>query len=325
MPLAATAIHGITPRTADRHPRNHAAHGRPPSTESRRARPTAIRESRRADGPRAADGRHCISGTLCHKRRVGTLAGKHALILGVANERSIAWAISRALSAEGARCGLTYVGESLERRVRPLAESIGADVLGSCDVTRDAEIDDLLASVRSQWGRLDVLVHAIAFAQREDLMGRFVDTKRDGFRVALDISAYSLVALTRAALPLLAQTEGSVLTLTYAGSERVFPNYNVMGVAKAALESAVRYLAADVGPEGVRVNAISAGPIKTLSAAGIRGFREMLKVAEARAPLRRNVSADDVGRLAAAVVGPAGRGITGQVLYADAGLSILGA
>lgn len=245
-------------------------------------------------------------------------------MLGVANERSIAWAIAQALASEGAHLGLTYVGETLERRVRPLAEKIGADVLGSCDVTDDAQIDQLFEEVQKQWGQLDVLVHAIAFANRDDLTGRFVDTGRDGFRLALDVSAYSLVALTRAALPLLSQSDGSVLTLTFAGSERVFPNYNVMGVAKAALESSVRYLAADVGPEGVRVNAISAGPIKTLSAAGIRNFRDMLHVAEARAPLQRNVTADDVGQLAAALAGPAGRGITGQVLYADAGLSILG-
>lgn len=255
---------------------------------------------------------------------MGTLSGKRALVLGVANERSIAWGIAQALSAEGAQIGLTYVGESLERRVRPLAAKIGADVLGGCDVTDDAQIERLFADLSDQWGRLDVLVHAIAFAQREDLTGRFVDTSREGFRLALDVSAYSLVALTRAALPLLAAQQGSVLTLSFAGSERVFPNYNVMGVAKAALESAVRYLANDVGPDGVRVNAISAGPIKTLSSAGIRNIRDMLHVAEERAPLRRNVTTDDVGQLAAALCGPAGRGITGQVLYADAGLSVLG-
>lgn len=252
------------------------------------------------------------------------LSGKRALVLGVANERSIAWAIARALASEGAHLGLTYVGDSLERRVRPLAEKIGADVLGSCDVTDDTQIETLFSEVKNQWGQLDVLVHAIAFAQRDDLKGRFVDTGREGFRLALDVSAYSLVALSRAALPLLSETDGTILTLTFAGSERVFPNYNVMGVAKAALESSVRYLAADLGPDGVRVNAISAGPIKTLSAVGIGNFREMLHVAEARAPLQRTVTADDVAQLALALSGPAGRGITGQVLYADAGLSILG-
>jgi enoyl-[acyl-carrier protein] reductase I len=256
---------------------------------------------------------------------MGQLDGKRALVLGVANERSIAWAISRALAAEGARIGLTYVGESIERRVRPLAEELGADVLGACDVTSDADIDHLAEDVEKRWGSLDVLVHALAFARREDLMGRFLDTGREGFRLALDVSAYSLVGLCRATLPLFrAAGGGSVLTLTFAGSERVFPNYNVMGVAKAALEASVRYLAADLGPEGIRVNAISAGPIKTLSAAGIRNFRDMLHVAEARAPLKRNVSADDVGRFAATLAGPAGGAITGQVLYVDAGLSILG-
>lgn len=255
---------------------------------------------------------------------MGSLSGKHALVLGVANERSIAWGIAQALASEGAQVGLTYVGESLERRVRPLAEKIGADVLGECDVTNDAQIEQLFGRVEAEWGQLDVLVHAIAFAQRDDLMGRFVDTGREGFRLALDVSAYSLVAVTRAGLPLLAKAGGSVLTLTFAGSERVFPNYNVMGVAKAALESTVRYLAADVGPDGVRVNAISAGPIKTLSAAGIRNFRDMLHIAEERAPLRRNVEPADVGALAASLAGPAGHGVTGQVLYADAGLSILG-
>lgn len=255
---------------------------------------------------------------------MASLSGKRALVLGVANERSIAWAIAQALTREGAHVGLTYVGASLERRVRPLAEQIGADVLGECDVTDDAQIEQLFERVRENWGQLDVLVHAIAFARREDLMGRFVDTPREGFRLALDVSAYSLVALTRTALPLLSASGGCVLTLSFAGSERVFPNYNVMGVAKAALESAVRYLAADVGPEGVRVNAISAGPIKTLSAAGIRNLRDMLKVAEARAPLRRNVDTSDIGELAVALAGPAGRSVTGQVLYADAGLSVLG-
>ena len=255
---------------------------------------------------------------------MGTLEGKRALVLGVANERSIAWGIARALADEGARVGLTYVGDSLERRVRPLAEKIGADVLGNCDVTDDAQIEATAGRVESQWGQLDILVHAIAFAQREDLTGRFVDTGREGFRLALDVSAYSLVALTRAFLPMLSPSQGSILTLSFAGSERVFPNYNVMGVAKAALESAVRYLAADIGPEGVRINAISAGPIKTLSAAGIRNFRDMLNVAGQRAPMRRNVDTDDIGKLAASLSGPAGRGITGQVIHADSGLSILG-
>jgi len=253
------------------------------------------------------------------------LEGKRALVVGVANERSIAWGIAQALAREGARLAFTYVGESIERRVRPLAESLGADVVAPCDVTDDAQIDALVAELDRRWDGLDVLVHAVAFANREDLSGRFVDTSREGFRLALDVSAYSLVGLTRAALPLMERAGGgSVLTLTFAGSERVFPNYNVMGVAKAALESSVRYLAAELGPAGIRVNAISAGPIKTLSASGVKNFRDMLHYAAERAPLRRNVTTDDVGALALALVGPAGAGITGQVLYVDAGLSVLG-
>ena len=246
-------------------------------------------------------------------------------MLGVANERSIAWAIARALAREGARLGLTYVGEALERRVRPLAAEIGAELVLPCDVADDAQIDALFAEVGRSWGGLDVLVHAIAFANRDDLAGRFVETGREGFRLALDVSAYSLVALARGALPLFREAGGgSIVTLTFAGSERVFPNYNVMGVAKAALEATVRYLAADVGRDGVRVNAISAGPIKTLSAAGIRNFRDMLHVAEERAPLGRNVSAEDVAEMAVALLGPSGAMVTGQVVYVDAGLSILG-
>ena len=252
-----------------------------------------------------------------------SLEGKRALVIGVANERSIAWGIAQALQREGARLGFTFLGDALERRVRPLAESVGADLIAPCDVSDDAQIGALFAEVDRVWGGLDILIHAVAFANRDDLSGRFVDTPRDGFRLALDVSAYSLVAVTRAAEPRM-KDGGTVLTLTFAGSERVFPNYNVMGVAKAALEASMRYLAADVGPSGIRVNAISAGPIKTLSAAGIHGFRDMLHVAEARAPLRRNVSQSDVGELAVALCGPAGAGVTGQVLYVDAGLSILG-
>ncbi len=256
---------------------------------------------------------------------MSSLAGRRALVLGVANERSIAWAISRTLAREGATVGLTYVGESIERRVRPLAAEIGSDLVLPCDVSDDSQIAALFDEVKARWGKLDVLVHAIAFANRDDLQGRFVDTGRSGFHLALDVSVYSLVALARGALPLLKEAGGgAVLTLSFAGSQRVFPNYNVMGVAKSALESAVRYLAADLGPDGVRVNAISAGPIKTLSAAGIRNFRDMLHVAEERAPLRRNVAAEDVAELAALLAGPGGAAITGQVVYVDAGLSILG-
>ncbi len=254
---------------------------------------------------------------------MSSLSGKRALVVGVANERSIAWGIAQALAREGARMGFTFLGEALERRVRPLAESVGAELIEPCDVGEDAQIEQLFAAVDRTWGGLDVLIHAVAFANRDDLSGRFVDTSRAGFHLALDVSAYSLVALVREALPRMA-SGGTVLTLTFAGSERVFPNYNVMGVAKAALEASVRYLAVEAGASGVRVNAISAGPIKTLSAAGIAGFRQMLHVAEERAPLKRNVTTGDVGELAVALAGPAGAGITGQVVYLDAGLSILG-
>ncbi|HEY8514349.1 MAG TPA: enoyl-ACP reductase [Candidatus Binatia bacterium] len=251
------------------------------------------------------------------------LEGARALVIGVANERSIAWGIAQALAREGARLGFTYLGETLERRVRPLAESLSADLIAPCDVQDDAQIDALFAEVDRVWGGLDVLIHAVAFANREDLSGRFLDTSRQGFHLALDVSAYSLVALARASAPRM-KNGGSILTLSFAGSQRVFPNYNVMGVAKAALEAEVRYLAAELGESGIRVNAISAGPIKTLSAAGIKGFRDMLHYAGERSPLKRNVSLEDVAGMALALVGPGGAGVTGQVIYVDAGLSILG-
>lgn len=254
-----------------------------------------------------------------------SLEGKRALVLGVANERSIAWGITRKLAAEGADVALTYLGDTLEKRVRPLAEKVGADLVLPCDASQDDQIESMYQTIREKWGGLDILVHAIAFADREDLTGRFVDTSREGFRLALDISAYSLVALARGAHPLMTSAGGgSIITLTFDGSQRVFPNYNVMGVAKAALESATRYLAADLGADNIRVNAVSPGPIKTLSAAGIRNFRDMLKISEARSPLGRNISSDDVAELCALLASDGGAGITGQVLKVDAGLSILG-
>jgi len=251
------------------------------------------------------------------------LAGKRALIFGVANERSIAWGIAEALHSAGARLGFTYLGEALEKRVRPLAEGIGADLIVPCDVTKEDEIKATFQKAAEVWGGLDILIHAVAFANREDLEGRFVDTSRAGFLTALEISAYSLVALAREAEPLM-QDGGSIVTLTYYGSEKVVPNYNVMGVAKAALESSVRYLANDLGPKGIRVNAISAGPIKTLAASGIRGFRGILGVAEERAPLRRNVTQREVGNTALYLCSEWGAGVTGETLYVDAGLNILG-
>jgi enoyl-[acyl-carrier protein] reductase I len=249
---------------------------------------------------------------------------KRALIFGVANERSIAWGISQALHAHGARLGFTFQGEVMEKRVRPLAESVGSDLILSCDVTSDDQIATVFEQVREKWGGLDVLVHSVAFANREDLDGRFIDTSRKGFLTALDISAYSLVSLARAAEPLLAESRGSIITLTYYGSEKVVQNYNVMGVAKAALEAAVRYLAAELGPSGVRVNAISAGPIKTLAAAGIKGFRGILGFAAEKAPLRRNVTLEDVAGTAIFLLSDLGAGVTGEVVHVDSGYNILG-
>ena len=251
--------------------------------------------------------------------------GKRALVFGVANERSIAWGITQALQAGGCTdFAFTYAGEVLEKRVRPLAEGIGAKLILPCDVTNDAQVEDVFRSVSQLWDGVDVLIHSIAFANREDLEGRFLDTTRAGFLTAMDISVYSLVSLARHAAPLLAPRKGSILTLTYFGSEKVVPNYNVMGVAKAALEATVRYLASDLGPEGVRVNAISAGPIKTLAAAGIKGFKGMLGYAEERAPLRRGVTQAEVGNTGAFLLSELASGITGEVVHVDAGYNIMG-
>jgi len=254
---------------------------------------------------------------------MSSLQGKTALIFGVANDRSIAWGIAQAFHAAGATLAFSYAAENLEKRVRPLAESLGSDFIEQCDVGDDAAIDAVMAKVKERYGAIDILVHAIAFANREDLTGRFVDTSRDGFLLAHNISVYSLLGLTRAALPLM-PNGGSVITLTYYGSEKVMPHYNVMGVAKASLEATVRYLAADLGPEGVRVNAISAGPIRTLAASGIGGFRDFQKAAASAAPLRRNVTIEEVGAAAAFLCSGAASGITGEVLYVDAGFNILG-
>lgn len=251
------------------------------------------------------------------------LEGKKGLVFGIANHRSIAWGIAQALHAHGAELGFSYGLPQLEKRVRPLAESLGVELVEKCDVTKDEEIEEVFEKAAEAFGEIDILVHAIAYAQQEDLTGRFVDTSREGFKVALDVSAYSLVALTHAALPLM-PNGGSVLTMTYYGAEKAVPHYNVMGVAKAALEASVRYLAADLGPDNVRVNAISAGPIKTLSAAGISGFRKMLHYVEERAPLRRNVDQEEVGKTALWLCSDLSSGVTGEVVYVDAGYHILG-
>ncbi len=253
------------------------------------------------------------------------MAGKRVLVFGVANERSIAWGITQAFRGEGARIALTFQGEALERRVRPLAEEVGAELVLPCDVAVDGQIAAVFDAVRERWGGLDVLVHAIAYARREDMEGRFVDTSRAGFAQALDVSVYSLVALAHAAEPLFRESGGSILTLTYYGAEKVVTNYNVMGVAKAGLEATIRYLAAELGPRGIRVNGISAGPIRTLAAAGgVRGLRTMMALVEERAPLRRNVSPADVGSAALYLCSDLGAGTTGEVLHVDSGFNIIG-
>ncbi len=251
------------------------------------------------------------------------LEGRKALIFGVANDHSIAWGIARALHAEGATLGFSSVEGLIDRRVRPLADRLGSTFVEPCDVQDDAQIQRVFHRWGEAYGELDILVHALAFARREDLEGTFVDTSREGFALALDVSAYSLVALTRHALPLLTP-RASVLTLTYYGAEKVVANYNVMGVAKAALEASVRYLAADLGPRGVRVNAISAGPIRTLAASGVSGFKTMYGRFRDVAPLRRNVTIEDVGSAAVFLASDMAAAITGEVLYVDGGFNVLG-
>src|SRR5688500_1522976 len=253
------------------------------------------------------------------------LEGKLGLVLGTANKRSIAWAIAQATARQGARLALTYQGR-FEEHVNELSQGLTEPALVlPCDVASDAEIEAVFAKVDQEFGGLDFVVHGAAFAPREELSAPFSHTSREGFRLALDISAYSLIALARGAVPLMEKRGGgSILTLTYLGSERVFPNYNVMGVAKAALEATVRYLAADVGPKNIRVNAVSAGPIKTLAAAGISGFSNILNIYKDRAPLRRNVDTVEVAEAGAFLLSDAGKGITGEVLLVDAGFHVTG-
>lgn len=251
------------------------------------------------------------------------LKGKRYLVLGVANERSIAWGITQGLVQQGAEVALTYVNEAIEKRVRPLAESIGCKVVLPCDVQIDADIENLMVELKSRWGTLDGVVHSLAFAEREDLQRRFSETSREGFRLALDVSAYSLIAIANKAQPLM-PNGGSIITLTYLGAERVVPNYNIMGVAKAALEASVKYLAADLGQQGIRVNALSAGPIKTLAASGIPHFKDMLSAFAEKAPLKRNVTTEDVANAALFYLGPWGAGISGEITYVDCGFNIMG-
>jgi enoyl-[acyl-carrier protein] reductase I len=254
----------------------------------------------------------------------GLMKGKRALITGVANDRSLAWAIAQAFHAEGAKLAFTYPGEAMEKRVRPLAESLGATAIVDCDVSKDEDIDATVAAVRKVWDRVDVLVHSIGYAPREALDGRFTDvTTRDAWRITLDVSAYSLVALARAFKPLM-PPGSSIVSLTYYGAEKVVRNYNIMGVAKAALECSTRYLADDLGMDGIRVNSISAGPVRTLAAAGIKGMRTMLSENADRTPLRRNIDQDDVARAALYLCSDLAKSVTGEVLHVDAGQNVVG-
>jgi enoyl-[acyl-carrier protein] reductase I len=253
------------------------------------------------------------------------MTGKQGLIVGVANKRSIAWAIARAASAAGARLAVTYQGERLGENVRELAAELDNPLLMPLDVTSDEQIDEVFGGIKNEFGGLDFVVHGAAFAPREELSAPFLQTTREGFKISLDISAYSLIALARGAAPLMdGRGGGSILTLTYLGSERVFTNYNVMGVAKAALECSVRYLASELGPKGIRVNAISAGPIKTLAASGISGFTSILQHYRDRAPLRRTVDASEVAEAALFLLSDAGRAVTAEVVLVDGGYHAMG-
>jgi enoyl-[acyl-carrier protein] reductase I len=252
------------------------------------------------------------------------LEGKTGLIMGVANKRSIAWGIANAVSKAGARLVLTYQSERLGENVRELAPSLNDPLLIQCDVSNDEQVEAAMKRIQEEVGHLDFLVHALAFAPREALDGMYASTKREDFKIALDVSAYSLVCVAKAAMPLMQGRQSAIVTLTYLGSERVVQNYNVMGVAKAALESSVRYLANDLGPQGIRVNAISAGPIKTLASSAVGGIGGMIKLHAERAPLRKAVDLDEVGDAALFLVCPMSRGITGEVIYVDGGYNILG-
>ncbi|MFV0421470.1 enoyl-ACP reductase FabI [Oleidesulfovibrio sp.] len=251
------------------------------------------------------------------------LNGKKVLILGVANNKSIAYGIAQEFKAQGARLAFSYPSDAIKKRVDPICEELGGEFTFALDVTDDAQVTAAAETVKEQWGNVDVIVHSIAFAQREDLHGRFVDTSRDGFKLAMDVSAYSLVCVCKAFEPLMTEG-GSVLTMTYYGSQKVITNYNVMGVAKAALEASVRYLAVDMGERGIRVNAVSAGPIKTLAASGISGFKTILTHIEEHAPLRRNVTIEDVGRTAVFLASDLSSAVTGEVLFVDAGYNVMG-
>jgi enoyl-[acyl-carrier protein] reductase I len=253
---------------------------------------------------------------------MGLLTGKRGIIFGVANDMSIAWGIAQKLKEEGAELAFTYLNEALAKRVRPLAESLGSTLILPCDVASDAEIEAVFSTLKQEWGTIDFVVHAVAFANREDLKHPFSQTSRDGFMLAMDISAYSLVAVTRYAVPLM-PNGGSIITLTYLGATRAVPNYNVMGVAKAALESSTRYLAAELGEKGIRVNAISAGPIRTLAASGIANFKAKIGLMDDNAPLRRTVTQEEVGKSALYLLSDLSSGVTGEVHFVDAGFNFV--
>jgi enoyl-[acyl-carrier protein] reductase I len=251
------------------------------------------------------------------------MAGKKGLVMGVANERSIAWGIAKACHDAGAKVAFTFQGEALEKRVRPLATSIGSDIILPCDVTNPASIDATFAEIEKKWGGLDFVVHAIAFSNKDELRGRYLDTTADNFALTMNVSVYSFTAVAQRAVPLM-KNGGSLLTLTYYGAERVIPHYNVMGVAKAALEASVRYLASDLGEQRIRVNAISAGPIKTLAFAGINDGRYILKWNELNSPLKRNITQEEVGNSALYLLSDLGSGMTGEVMHVDGGYHVVG-
>ena len=253
-----------------------------------------------------------------------SLKGKKYVILGIANERSIGYGILKSLLDQGADVALTYMNEAIEKRVRPIAQELGIETVLQCDVQDDAQIANLASELKSRWGTVDGVVHSVAYADRNDLAGAFYSTTREGFKLALDVSAFSLVALSAAFRPLMEEKGGSIITLSYYGAEKVVPKYNVMGVAKAALEASVRYLAYDLGSSNIRVNAISAGPIKTLAASGISEFRTMLSMAAEKAPLKRNVTLEDVGKTALYLLSDMSSGLTGEVMHIDCGYSIMG-
>jgi len=256
---------------------------------------------------------------------MGFLAGKRALIVGVATDRSIAWGIAQAMHREGAELAFSYPNDRMKERVVPLADSLGSKLTMQLDVTVDGQIDASFDLLKREWGGLDIVIHAVAFAPSEAIKGSFVqNTSREAFRIAHDVSSYSFTALARGALPLMAGRQGALLTLSYLGAVRSVPSYNVMGLAKASLEANVRFMAADLGPQGIRVNAISAGPIKTLAAAGIAGFRKMLNHVAEVAPMRRNVTAEDVGNAGAFLCSDLAAGITGEILYVDSGFNSVG-